>query len=595
GKTLTALWITQLWKSKKTIVICPRTAFNAWKRDITKYTDFSYVILEGEKAVRIKGLETEYQIYIINYEGLKSIYADLKLTSEDRIDTFDGEYAFMSNFHSSTIYWDNERWPTLEHAFQAAKSTDSEVQKIIRNADTPGEAKKLGRKVRLSFCKDWDEYKLEVMQELVEKKFLQDINLTKALLNTKEAKLTEGNYWHDNFWGDCYCKKCSSIKGLNNLGKILMATRKKLGGEGAPKRAWLMNFTAFIDHFDNVIFDEVHKCTSNTSIQAKICYQLSHRAKNVIGMTGTPISSHLLNLWNIMKVIDLGMHLGLNFFVFRNKYFKKSWHDWIPFPNSEKKILERIAPVATSFKREECIDLPEKMYEPIVVEASTEQRKAMDKVIAELTPQINSGLINQGNVLTKTQKLREIAGGFLYSTNKKGKRETYIFPKNPKLEVIEDVVTSTDYKIIIFHQFEAEGRIMENWAKNKKIGFASMRGEIKDTEAEFDRFINDEKVQILIAHPKSASESLDMTITFIEVFYSTGSFLEREQAEGRTRRKHQHKKQLYIDVILRNSPDEIGLERIKETKKLSERVLEFIRNYGKKGVDGNNGKATLFD
>lgn len=596
GKTLTALWINMLWKARKTLVVCPRSAFRGWRRDIGNYTDFSYVILEGEKATRILNLENDYDIYIINYEGLKSIYGKLKSTSIGTIDTFENEYKFLSNFHMSPILWNEMEWPTVENAFQAAKSNDPEVREYIKKAETPNEAKRLGRRIQLSFRKNWDNIRVEIMEEIVKLKFLQNINLATKLIETDNTMLVEGNNWHDNFWGNCICKKkCENIKGKNVLGNILMDVRKELGGCGKPGRTWKIDPSSFIDKFDCLILDEVHKCTSYDSIQTKLCYKLSQRAKYAIGLTGTPLRRNLLSLWSLMRVIDLGAHLGLNFFKFRNRYFKQNWQDWIPLPGTLEKILDRILPAVTSFKREECIDLPEAMYEVLEVEASPRQRKAIDDIMEGLLVEVNNGTINNGNVLTRTQKVREITGGFLYTKGGDGKRETYVFPDNPKLEAVEDVVTSTGYKIIIFHQYEEEGRILERWAKKKKIGYASMRGEIKDKDAEFDRFINDDNTRLLFAHPQTASESLDMTVTFIMVFYSTGGFIDRWQAEGRIRRKHQHRKQLYVDIVVRDSPDEVAIERIEEQKKLSERFLEYIRNYGKKKVDNDDGKATLFN
>lgn len=595
GKTLTAIWLSMLWKTKKTLVVCPISAFRGWNRDLGKHTNLSYKILEGEKAKRIEHLEQDYDFYVINYEGLKSIYAILQADDTKPIELFNNNYLFLSNFSQNPVIWNDIKYPTVENAFQAAKSTDPEVMEQIRKAESPAVAKQLGRKVRLSFRSDWEKVRVDVMAEIVELKFLQNIDLIKKLIATEKAYLREGNYWHDNFWGNCTCTKCKNIKGENVLGEILMKVRKAVGGEGKVGKSWIVDHVSFVDNFDNIIFDEVHKCTSLDAIQSKLCYKLSQKSKYVIGMTGTPIRSNLMNLWNIIKVIDLGDHLGLNFFKFREKYFKKSRFDYVPYKDSEEKILKRILPIATSFKREECLDLPDKMYEIYEVEATSKQRKAMNDIIKGLQIEIEGGTLNPGNVLTKSQYLKEVAGGFLYTKDDDKKKKTYNFPVNPKLQAVEDIVELTDSKIIIFHQYEEEGRLLERWAKKKKIGYASMRGEIKDTNAEFDRWLEEDSCKLLFAHPRTASESLDMTIAWLEIFYSTGGFIEREQAEGRIRRKHQTKKQLYIDIVMRDSPDEVSLERLGERKSLSERVLEFIRNYGKKGIDDLHRKATLFD
>jgi ribA/ribD-fused uncharacterized protein len=146
------------------------------------------------------------------------------------INKFDNEYAFLSNFFCSMFSWKGEDWRTVEHAFQGAKTSDPVDKTRIRIADSPGYAKKLGRKVDLR--SDWEDVKIEIMAELVCAKFDQHPELMKRLRATGDAELVKGNYWHDNFWGDCTCKKCKSIEGENVLGQILMIVRKGKDNHG---------------------------------------------------------------------------------------------------------------------------------------------------------------------------------------------------------------------------------------------------------------------------------------------------------------------------------------------------------------------------
>lgn len=141
------------------------------------------------------------------------------------IAVFDGEYAFLSNFYESKIVHEDMTFPTVEHAFQAAKTLSEEEQAAISIAKTPGIAKRLGRKVLLR--SDWEEVKERIMYECVKEKFKNPI-LREKLLNTYPAELIEGNTWHDNYWGDCSCEKCKNIEGKNRLGKILMKIRSEV-------------------------------------------------------------------------------------------------------------------------------------------------------------------------------------------------------------------------------------------------------------------------------------------------------------------------------------------------------------------------------
>lgn len=147
------------------------------------------------------------------------------------IDGFKDEYEFLSNFYRCTIILDGITYGNVEEAFQASKvlgSTPEETYlKRIRFAGIgPGKAKRLGRTCELR--EDWDSIKDEVMLQLVRQKFYTNTDLAYKLINTGNSIIIEGNWWHDNYWGDCKCDKCISKVGKNKLGMILMQIRNEL-------------------------------------------------------------------------------------------------------------------------------------------------------------------------------------------------------------------------------------------------------------------------------------------------------------------------------------------------------------------------------
>lgn len=139
------------------------------------------------------------------------------------INDFHGNYFFLSNFFEYPFWYKGRQWKTVEHAFQAAKCLDAIEQKKIHEAVTPGEAKRLGRKVIL--IPGWDDKRIDVMRDCVRMKFLQNDELMQKLLDTGNEYLVEGNTWHDCFWGVCSCSKCAGKFGSNTLGNLLMDLR----------------------------------------------------------------------------------------------------------------------------------------------------------------------------------------------------------------------------------------------------------------------------------------------------------------------------------------------------------------------------------
>ena len=144
---------------------------------------------------------------------------------------FNGSYRFLSNFWPCVIYLDEKAYPSLEHAYQAAKTLDEEELAWIRAAPTPWSAKRRGRRVTIR--EDWDRIKKRIMFELVMDKFTQDESLKKKLLETGNASLVEDNTWGDTYWGKC------NGEGKNHLGKILMRARKEIRQLDRHGNVWL--------------------------------------------------------------------------------------------------------------------------------------------------------------------------------------------------------------------------------------------------------------------------------------------------------------------------------------------------------------------
>lgn len=132
------------------------------------------------------------------------------------IDSFSGDYAFLSNFSPSEVELSNIMFPTVEHAYQAAKTDDWDERCAMSLLPTAGQAKRAGQKVKLH--PEWEKRKISVMANLLEQKF-KDPELRAKLLATGEEELVEGNYWGDKFWG------IYNGKGKNHLGKLLMSIR----------------------------------------------------------------------------------------------------------------------------------------------------------------------------------------------------------------------------------------------------------------------------------------------------------------------------------------------------------------------------------
>ena len=132
------------------------------------------------------------------------------------------KYSEFSNFHGAEIILDGKKWPTTEHRFQAMKfKYNPEYQEVIRNAESPSEAKKLGSARKYKIREDWDTYRDTVMEEALYAKFTRHNDLKHLLLSTGDRELVENNK-NDSYWG------IGKGSGQNKLGKMLCALRNEL-------------------------------------------------------------------------------------------------------------------------------------------------------------------------------------------------------------------------------------------------------------------------------------------------------------------------------------------------------------------------------
>ena len=137
---------------------------------------------------------------------------------------FRGPLAWASNFSPCRIVYRGIPYPSVEHAFQASKTTNRRLRRVIANAALAADAKALGKRVPLR--KGWSEMRVQVMYDLLCLKFSQP-EYRDLLLSTGQQELVEWNSWHDTFWG----VDRATGEGENLLGHLLMRVRSELQQE----------------------------------------------------------------------------------------------------------------------------------------------------------------------------------------------------------------------------------------------------------------------------------------------------------------------------------------------------------------------------
>lgn len=359
--------------------------------------------------------------------------------------------------------------------------------------------------------------------------------------------------------------------------------------------------------FQSIIIDESHHCKDSNSLQTKITRLFAKYSRYTILMTGTPIGKNVKDLFGQCLVLDNGLTFGASYNYFLNHFFYKRFekdYDWTPkricnicgefytiksthlkthninlvnyrtkYPGektAESAILDSLNEFSISYRREECLNLPEKIYEERSVYPTAEQQEWTQKIIDGL--KIDE--IGQ-NIEQHITKLLQITGGtIIYDNNR-----SHLFAKNPKLTELISLLEQTAGKIIIYHYYILEGNLIEHELKKKRYKVSLLNGNVKNKEEEIDKFVSGEN-SIMLAHPKSGGEGLNLQIANIEIFYSNafiGTIL-RSQAEGRIYRTGQRKSCVFVDLVMRNTLDEVLFNALKQKTDYVQEILNYLRN-----------------
>jgi ribA/ribD-fused uncharacterized protein len=133
--------------------------------------------------------------------------------------SFSGDFRWLSNFWSSKVELDGIQYPSIENAYQAAKTLDLNKREKFRFCNAY-QSKQFGKMLKLR--PDWNNIRIDIMYHLISQKFYPRTNLAYKLINTGNVNIVEGNDWNDTFWGIC------NGVGKNMLGRLIMEHREYL-------------------------------------------------------------------------------------------------------------------------------------------------------------------------------------------------------------------------------------------------------------------------------------------------------------------------------------------------------------------------------
>jgi len=299
--------------------------------------------------------------------------------------------------------------------------------------------------------------------------------------------------------------------------------------------------------FDCIIVDESSKMKNHTSQISQTLLKLAEYIPHRFVLSGCPTPNHNSEIFAQMKFVNPEI-FGNNYYGFLARYFHqdmKNPHRWYQTDEDKERFFSRLGAQSKFLKKEDCVDLPEKVFIRRQFELGEEQRKIYDNMLQDIRDNINTW--SKFEFTAKLMKLREILSGFVID-----KEQNIIDFETSKDDELQNVIDEIgDKPIIVWCQFIHE---IERLAE--KFNGVGLTSKTANREQIIDDFKNN-KIKLLFAHPKLLGMGLTFTNCNYNIYYSLSfSYEEFKQSQDRIHRIGQVNKCTYIILQGKNSIDE---------------------------------------
>lgn len=333
---------------------------------------------------------------------------------------------------------------------------------------------------------------------------------------------------------------------------------------------WLVNKSGYKFDFDMVVIDELSSFKNHQSKRFKSLMKVRPLVKRIVGLTGTPSSNGLMDLFAEFKILDMGKRLGYFIWQYRNTYFKPDKmngpivYSYKPLPNAENAIYEKISDITVSMKANEYLKMPELLTSNYVVELSNSEKNQYDEMKKSLVLEITDGEITASNAASLSNKLCQLSNGAIYDDE-----QNIVEIHDRKLEALEDIIESMNGKpllIAYWYRHDLE-RIKSRF---------SVR-EIKTSEDISDW--NDGKIPVALIHPASAGHGLNLqnggsTLVWFGLTWSLELY---QQTNARLYRQGQKNTVVIQHIITKGTIDEQILKALQKKNKTQADLIDAVR------------------
>ena len=333
---------------------------------------------------------------------------------------------------------------------------------------------------------------------------------------------------------------------------------------------WLVEKSGLPFDYDMVVVDELSSFKNWQAKRFKALMKVRPKVKRIVGLTGTPSSNGLMDLFAEYKLLDMGQRLGRFIGQYRSRYFvpdKKNGHvvySYKLLPGAEEAIYDRISDITISMKSADHLKMPELVNSRYMVHLDEPELVKYERMKRDLLLQLQEGEVTAANAAALSGKLSQMANGAVYSDD-----GTYETIHDRKLDALEDIIEAANGKPVLaayWYQHDLE-RIQKRLSE-LKVSCARL-----DQERNIRRW-NEGEIPVGLIHPASAGHGLNLQSggNILVWFGLTWSLELYQQTVARLWRQGQKETVSVIHILAAKTIDEQIMHAL-ETKDHTQRAL----------------------
>ena len=334
---------------------------------------------------------------------------------------------------------------------------------------------------------------------------------------------------------------------------------------------WLIDKSGMPFDYDMLVIDELSSFKSFKAKRFKALLKVRPQITRVVGLTGTPSSNGLMDLWAEFRLLDLGERLGRYITRYRLAYFTPDKRNaqvvfsYKPLPGAEERIYDKIDDITISMRASDYLKLPSLVMNTVVVEMGDKEKEIYDNLCDDMVVSLGESEIDAVNAASLSNKLLQMANGAVY-----GEEQSVHRIHDEKLNALEDLIESANGKPVL----------VAYWFKHDLVRIKAKFPFVREIKTDADiRAWNRGEIEVGVIHPASAGHGLNLQTggSTLIWFGLTWSLELYQQTNARLYRQGQKNTVVIHHIVTKGTIDERVLKALEKKEKTQNSLIDAVK------------------